>query len=546
MTIEHSFRRYATVCYLLTGVIFAILFVENFIFSSDFTLLGFRSYDDVGFQASLRRAHLILQAGDWPKFFILNDYAYGWVFWATIALITYPLFLLEQSFSIAWPLIVTPRQLSLLFGVMCLMVMHKLLKQLKVPSWACAGAVLIFALFPSMGYFSLRFGTVNAVTFFSLLALYYALKQEKSTTWGVTRVALSLAIAGAIKLSGLLIAPLIALLLLRRLDWSRAVKTLVPPLIVFLLVLGVMINPSFLLIPSAPHFWIDYLNDLQKFLEVTRIPEGPANPVERFYYGVFRAFGAFLAMLLLMFGWFIAMRQDRSVRSDFLAIIAIFVSVAIYLAVSVKNVSSVGSYFTGISFVLLLGVVGYARSSSGPRVLGVIISLLFLQQLFLLNKGIQSETPGMSHASYFIAKEFVEDDVALATSALACVKEHSNGASVGQILIDFTVPVAINSISHPETCLSMAWDNLSPARKYCGSPVDFLILDAEKAVGFLPAELFDEKIKSTNATMAEVYREDRKNRELLINQGEFGNQHYTQVCDLGRLKIFKADTLLSK
>ncbi|WP_194791203.1 hypothetical protein [Pseudomonas sp. UFMG81] len=537
---EKCLRRYSRLCYLLVALVVVFLFVENFVFSSGFDILGFRAYDDVGFQASLRRMHLLLQARDWSGFLLLNDYAYGWVYWAFMALITYPFFLLEQSYSLVWPLIVIPRQVSLVFAVLSMWVMHTLLRRFDVPRWACASAVLIFILFPSLGYFSLRFGTVNAVTFFSLLTLSCAFTQAKLTPAGGVRVALSLAIAGAIKLSGLLIAPLIAALVLRRIERRRALATIVPAAVIFCVALVVLTNPSFLWIPSEPHYWTDYIGQLQKFLEVTRVPSGPANPLARFYSGVFVTFGGMLAMGTLAVGWYFAVRADRSRRFDMLAVLALFILAAGYLVISVKNVGSVGSYFTGVSFVLLLGVIGYARVNRGIYVLGAVIVLLAAQQVYMVHSSLRKAEEGTSHASFFVKRITVQSDTALARAVKHCIEEHSAGAPVGQIFMDFTLPMFMNSLSDPQTCVSLAWNNLSPAGKYCGRPIDFMVLDTEKAVGALPDDKFNEKVSMTNGATAQAYRQDRHYRQQILQGGEFDGRQFTLVCDIGRARVLKA------
>lgn len=555
MMTERSFRTYTIACYAITGAIIATLFLENFAFSSNLGILGFREIDDVAFQSTLRRVHLGLQSGNLEQLFSINDYAYGWIFWAPLVIVTYPLFMISQALSVDWPLIIAPRQISLLFAVLSLVVMRKILKRLEVPEWGCASAVVIFALFPSLGYFSLRFGTVNAVAFFSLLTIYLALKDERATVNGTVRVALSLAVAGALKLSGLLIAPLAAFLVLRRMRGRQIVPMLLIPAVVFFLALGILTNPQFLLIPFKPQIWTEYLAIVQHFLEVTRTPSGPENPVKRFYLGVFGSLANMVVMTVLAAGWLVAIIRNKTHRTDFVAILVAVLMASTYLILSVKNTSSIGSYFTSVSFLILLGIAGYANSPRAIYLFSMLVILMLadfayrvekeFENASLVAEGLKKPLVPKSHLNYFIKEAFSSKDMSLASSAVNCIEEHSKDGKAKHIFIDFTAPSAINALSYPETCVSVAWNNLSPTGKYCSKPVDYLILDTRDAVGFLPADKFEKRIKTTDAKTAEGYRQDRQSRMLISSEGTFDNQRFRVVCDLGRLKIFKSEALLN-
>ncbi|MDF0733632.1 hypothetical protein P0Y43_23375 [Pseudomonas entomophila] len=555
MMTERSFRTYTIACYAITGAIIAALFLENFTFSSNFGILGFREIDDVAFQSTLRRVHLGLQSGNLGQLFSINDYAYGWIFWAPLVLVTYPLFMISQALSVDWPLIVAPRQISLLFAVLSMIVMRKTLKRLEVPEWGCASAVLIFALFPSLGYFSLRFGTVNTVAFFSLLTVYLALNDERATVSGTVRVALSLAVAGSLKLSGLLIAPLAAFLMLRRIKGRQIVPALLIPAAVFLLTLGILTNPQFLLIPFKPQIWTEYLATVKHFLEMTRVPSGPENPIERFYLGAFSSLANTVVMAVLATGWLVAIIRNRACRADFVAILVAVTMATTYLILSVKSTTGIGSYFTSVSFLILLGITGYASSPKAVYLFSTLVVLMLadfahraeleFEKVSSVTQGFKSSPAPKSHFSYFIKETFSSNDMSLASSTVSCIEKHSNGRKPGHIFIDFTAPSAINALSYPETCVSVAWNNLSPAGKYCDKPVDFLVLDTRDAVGFLPIYEFEKWVKKTDEKTAEGYKLDRQTRQLLSSEGTFDNQRFTVACDLGRLKVFKSEVLLS-
>lgn len=51
----------------MTVLVIALLFVENFIYSSQLGYLGFREVDDVAFQYSIRQVHLNMLHGQIGK-----------------------------------------------------------------------------------------------------------------------------------------------------------------------------------------------------------------------------------------------------------------------------------------------------------------------------------------------------------------------------------------------------------------------------------------------------------------------------------------------
>jgi hypothetical protein len=221
----------------------------------------------------------------------------------------------------------------------------------------------------------------------------------------------------------------------------------------------------------------------------------------------------------------------------------------------VKSVTGIGTYFTSVSFLILLGITGYASSPKAVYLFGTLIILMLadvagraeeeFENLSIIQPGFDRGPPPINHFSYFIKEALSRNDMSLASSTVSCIEEHSNGRKPGHIFVDFTAPSAINALSYPETCVSVAWNNLSPAGKYCDKPVDFLILDKRDAVGFLPIDEFEKRVKKTDEKTAEGYKLDRQSRMLLSSEGAFDNQRFTVACDLGRLTVYKSEALLS-
>ena len=95
-------------------LIFIFFFIQNFIFSSSFDILLFRSVDDYAFQSSMRSIHENMMQLKVDKLFIINDYGYGWIFWIIHSLITFPFYLIS-ILGYDFLLISMARNISLLF-----------------------------------------------------------------------------------------------------------------------------------------------------------------------------------------------------------------------------------------------------------------------------------------------------------------------------------------------------------------------------------------------------------------------------------------------
>lgn len=143
----------AIACYAGCAAIVLLLFYENFLFSEKLGRLASRTVDDLAFQLALRDAHTSIASGQFSKLWILNYYAYGWLYWAPLAWITYPLYLISSYFGIDWPLIVVPRQVSLLFALGGAYFLRKIVKRFTQNEAICATAALIYLLFPAIAFF---------------------------------------------------------------------------------------------------------------------------------------------------------------------------------------------------------------------------------------------------------------------------------------------------------------------------------------------------------------------------------------------------------
>lgn len=542
------YKVFTRLCYVVTALVIALLFVENFIFSSQLGYLSIREVDDVAFQYSIRQVHLNMLHGHIGKLLTINDYAYGWVFWMTISLVTFPFFLLSYFGHIDWPLIVVPRQISLLFAVLSFLVLRKMLKRLAVPEWGAAGAVLVMVLLPFTGYFSMRFGTVNAVMFFAMLSLYLAMRDRVLNLRELLKVAISLAIAGAIKLTGLMITPLVAFFVYKRLKaqyGNQPLPSWVFKAAVIFCGFGLLLTaPQLTYAIFEPSLLHVYLENLQHFIEVTRIPSGSSGILQRFYEGALGTPWVAVVYGLLAWGLLLGcVRYDAAEKNpnryEFRAVVTALVIVGAYLALTVKNALSLGSYFTCISFLFLLGLAPLLKSPRSIWLLMALIGVLMADATQRATAELEKRNAGINHMAYYIKKMQSTQTIELAQQTMACINDHQPLDSIKHIFLDHTAPSLVNSLSLPNACISLAWNNLSYQSKYCDTPVDFLVLD-KQAIGYLTDDEFQRHLNGIIYSVAEGYQRDRASRTLLESSGQFGSQTFRLVCDLGETRVFMA------
>lgn len=536
-------RRYWLI-YIVLVVLLLSLFIENFILSEDFRILQFRSIDDLAFQLVLRDIHVAMSQGNFLSLLQRNDYGYGWIFWFPLGIITYPLYLINTYFSVAWPLISFPRQLSLVFGLGSLWFLHKILDRMAIPRWACASSVLIFALFPTFGSFSLRFGTVNAVMFFAVLAVYFAQKDEPSTRTGRLKVIVCVAAAGGIKLTGLLIAPLAFCLILSRLKWAGwtgLIKIGIQSVVTFLIFLIFFLNPALFVAPFDFSIWTKYVSIIKHFVGVTRDTTEVVGFFDLLLTIVFGKGIAIFSYILLFIGIGILYAKDKLIRRDLAAILFSYFFVAIYLAWSVNNAASAVIYMTVVSFLLVVGVGGWAKCRYGK--IAVFIIFLILAINVFIGAGVLKQfgygNQPVNHFSFFTAEGGRAKKLEIVSNIDQCLDIKDKIHWTGHVFVDYTLPNGLNQFTLPKACVSVAWGNLSPNGKYCGTPVDYLVLDP-LAIGALPEAEFQNKVGLADAKTGDAMQVDRASREQLRTSGRFDGHQFKEICADEDVRVYRA------
>jgi len=197
----------------LFSLVFVFLFAQNFVFSSSFDILLYRSIDDYAFQKVLRNFHdIIFHFKDLSKLFIINDYAYGWLFWIIHIVLTLPFYLISILGS-DFLLISMARNISLFFMIGSCFVLFKISKLYTKDKYIPYFIILFFMSYGFFAISAMSFRTIAQSCFFCALTLYFTLRNKEISKKDLKYIAISLSACIGSKLSTALILPLIVILL---------------------------------------------------------------------------------------------------------------------------------------------------------------------------------------------------------------------------------------------------------------------------------------------------------------------------------------------
>lgn len=539
-------------CYAVAVLVILAVVVQNFLFASSLGLSGFRDIDDLAFQAVIRRVHIAFEARELTKIWQINDYGYGWIYWIFVSITTYPLYILSNNYNIDWPLLVVPRQLSLIFSIASAIVVMRLMHKSGISKFGVAAAVLLFILLPATGYFSMRFGTVNAVLFFAALSFYFAWADAPSTPRGRLLAMLSLAIAGGVKFNGLLIAPPVGLLILLQIR-DRSIfgvaRALAMPLLAFIFVFIACVNPALFWAPFDTSIWRKYV-EIMRFFMTNAAAAGTVTPFHaRIYDAVFGTFLQFIVLFALLFGIFIEAVYNKINRNKYVILVLSIFITTFLLGFFILSVSGLALYATVLTFIYLMGVPGLLRLRLGSVIIGLIVAALVLDVGSRLQRlatapaerraaGLDTSTNLWGHFSYFIKNSDLTINLSRANTVSECIPELNKKGWNGHIFHDYTIRIRSNSLTNPNSCFSVAWGDLSYDKKYCNSQVDYLILD-RASPGSLADNDYEKYLADKDVATRLRSEEDRRTRIEIKANKKFGTRKVALLCETAEVQVFR-------
>jgi hypothetical protein len=520
----------------------SIVFIQNFIFSSSFEYLSFRELDDLAFQIVVAKMHEALQHGEFLKFIQNTDYGYGWFYWLIVSLSTFPAYYFNDYIDAQWFIISFPRNISLFFALGAALLLKRISIILGADKTASVVIALLFVLNPIIGYYSMRFGTVTIIIFFSTLSLYFALQDDALSISGLLKAVTALNIAGAIKLSGFLVAPLLVFIFYSR--W-RSVGRLVGARFGYKAVFGLVAYSVFVfLLCLSPYIFYDlsYLSAVVKniiyFISSASGSGAIRDPYSvlknSIFYNYFSAASFALLSLGLAYGTY--KRNNNSWLYG--GVICYCAIIYIMMSIFSSEWHSFERFVSSISVLLLLGVVAL-RSSAQHSIIILAICLSTLFDFSLRSyESIRGGGAAQSHFSYYGKLLASAESIELSAKLSNCLKIN-NFKVDGHILMDHSVFTFINPRAYPNVCVSYLYDNMKNGGLYCDKKVDFIVLDSRRR-GFFSNSSFEEAALSLSGFGKLQAEEDRVMRRLLVNSGEFMGGKYRSICVADNMAVFQA------
>lgn len=517
-----------------------IVFLQNFLLSNSFSALQFYCFDDAAFHESLK-AFSQLYGKD---MFSLNvymqsggflSYGYGWIFWAVMCIITLPARVIFDSFGVSWSLIIAPRMFSLFFAVMCSVMAYKIIGKYTKNEWIKLAVVICLPMFPAGAHFAGRFSTVSVGAFFSMFAIWLVIRNDTLTRKDLRLALLSFAVAIGIKVSAVVAAPMLALLILNRYGWkfnSENLKLWISECLIVVVETLFFISPAILFYPfmqTQARASIDILwSYMQKNQSISEIN----NPFELISHTNYNWISwLFCILLVVMFligflGVFKDKRQDLFLK-DYMAISIGLVIGVLYICLTINSgVDYQYMYCTAISFAIPMGLVILQHI---PKVhdsllkygIAMVCTICCISQLFYIrNNDIL--------LSYLIPVKSVKDQIETIEPIHDAISDL--GLDTVVMLADYQAPYMVyNSLESKNFLYRICvWNNDLYA--YTDEQIN-VILYSKLAPGSKSDEEFQNMISTYDPVLAEAAIQDRNARKLLVDQGIFNQKKWVKIYE---------------
>ncbi len=525
--------------YLLFTVMISfslIFFLENFVFGTSFSLLSFRNIDDMAFHSSLQTYHNCSGI----QLLYMNDYGYGWLYWIIIWLITYPAHLLFEATGISWLLIVLPRMYSLALCIGCSVLCYKIVDIYTKNEWIKMAIVFLMPLYPTAGEFAGRFSTVPQVAFLSMLSIYLVIKKDLLDRKSLRNAMLIFALAMATKVSAIVTAPLLILLVLSRYGWRFTwtnIKVWITEGLLAVVVMLVTMSPIIALAPldfeMAAQSW-DML--LSYWLSNQTKGDVAVNFTNSILFTYSPGMALVLEGGLLLLAAY-GMRQIKKNKYeiyhwDYVILpIGYFIGV-IYLSFSIGNgFLYVFMYATSISFILPFGLLLLDHIKvSKERLLNALIVFVTIGisvwQIAIIGGRIEKKQT-YNVFNYFQKGIVSKQDIANMRNMEEVVSQ-LDLPQVNYLIDSYSIINFYNSFEHDNVGYALTiFNNFGTIALEDAN----LIVLSKKSVGFYSDSDFKKAISQMDTETQEQYRIDRETRITLVETAQFLDQNWTLIYE---------------
>lgn len=512
--------------YAVIAITQILTLLQNFLPSMHVAELLFREVDDLAFQSSMNKMQRAFVRGDWSNFFLMNDYAYGWAFWLLVSAFSFPGFVIRELFSIDWILVVSPRLFSWIAGIFSLVFVRLALREFGASKITVAFGLTFMSLLPSFGYYQMRFGTVALLTLASAFALFQFLRVMHAKESPIF-LGLTVGFAAGIKITGLLIYPLLAasaLFLLLKANGrvqviSAAYKAGVAH-VVFLFSWIISTNPVLLL---SPLFSSEAKTILSRIIHQV---SGGLDSGQRLWTldsissSLTGSTWTSFALLIALAGFFLrALYNFDNARTSAIVVSSTAMFGLCTLLIIIGESIYAGLYLAPLAPLWALGLTGFQRWQMSVVPQGLAICLLVVGQVVtgisLFKQDDRGSLPWniLSYAKTYNWILSIRPE----SMHLVDISGLSNPSAKISAVMDHSVPLAANQLSHA-ACIQITFGNLERDSTNCGSePPDVLLLDSKILDDCLAGHTSDCLTSPDVAT-----------RVLLTEEGNFRGSHYRE------------------
>jgi len=251
-------------CFWIMGLaalaaLFGWLVYQSSFFSDNFDLIIIRDCDDIGFQKILQAQRELLRAHHWGMFLANNDSGYGNIFWSPLALIS--LAFHDGVGPWARPLILFPREISLIAYFLCFYLFYKIARARGISANGAFAGVLMIATCASPMSLATRFHNYTILAALVLAALLQLARPR--TRRRLIAATVFFAVAVGLKFTALFAAPVFWLFLNYDLGWpksdlqiDRTIRENTVPVAGLLLIAPICYAPTILVWPWYHYFEI--------------------------------------------------------------------------------------------------------------------------------------------------------------------------------------------------------------------------------------------------------------------------------------------------
>ena len=520
---------------LYTTIIFSfamVVFIENFVYSKTFGILCLRCIDDVAFQFSLHKYH----AYKGIQLLCMNDYGYGWIYWFPMTLITWPLQFLAESVGIVWPLIVVPRMISLVFSVGCSILAYKIANVFTKNKWIVFSVAILMPLFPAGGYFAGRFGTVAQVAFFSMLSFYTVIKYQRLEEKTLWLALFYFALSMGTKVSSVVMAPMLALVIMNRYEWSFSRKNLfvfLRQIIIAVIEMVFFISPALFLVATKFDVAKESANLLSMYFTANRGHN--ANGIIDLYLSAMKmAYPLWLVLVLTLMLILLSIMSVSKWRENELLYRDLFVvgiGEVVGMAYLCLTIPTGGVYIfmysTAISFALPFGIILFdfirVKNNICQRLIIVALVMVSISTMLIgICIKVNRKTP-FNILTYYQSKDKNEKEAQtidnLSKLISATKFNHIN------LYIDNAAPITVCNWYENRNLneMYMIYDDMG---NIDADRINLIIL-SRNAIGFYQDDKFNKEISKREDNEHLIV--DRNNRKNLLQMGTYGGYSWEEI-----------------